>query len=338
MNPHIATARIPLNVRFGQPGRGAPLQHEDDFYPASESPLTWGHLRDPIANRAAGLLDRCEKTHTCPKIIQTVSSTEYWQNRMSLNTTDAWGKRDLEIPGNVRIYHLAGTQHAPATIPSRGVCQQLNNPNPQFETRRALLVALERWILQETLPPASRYPSIKLGTLVPPDPASFTWPKVPGLAYAGLLSKGRLFDYGSAFNAQDESGILREPPAQQAREYTVLVPKVDSDGNEVDGVRSTTLQAPTATYTAWNLRREGFAGGELCGLDGSFIPFARTKAERESAHDGRLSLEERYHDHAGYVAAVARAADQLKADGFLLPEDATRLVHDAESGAVLRKK
>ena len=39
------------------------------------------------------------------------------------------------------------------------------------------------------------------------------------------------------------------------------------------------------------------------------VPFARTQAERMASGDPRLSLEERYGDHEGYVNAVARAAN-----------------------------
>ena len=116
----------------------------------------------------------------------------------------------------------------------------------------------------------------------------------------------------------------------------MLVPKVDADGNEIDGVRSTTLQAAIGTYTGWNLRRSGFAEGELCGLQGSFIPFRKTKQEREEAGDPRPSLEERYRDHDGYAAAVKAAATKLVSDGFLLPEDASRLADEAAKGDILK--
>ena len=334
MNPHIATGRIPVNVRFGQPGRGY-LQHEEHLYPAHESPFTWASVPDEVAGRAGGLLDRCEKNKTCPKIIQTVSSTEYWQGRMALNTTDAYGRQDIEIPSLVRVYHFAGTQHGPAGQPSRGICQQLSNPNQYRETRRALLVALERWVLEGVAPPPSQYPTLQKQTLVSSD--KLGWPAIPGVKYSGLINELALLDYGPEFHARDESGILTEPPVATGRRYVVLMPKVDADGNEVDGVRSATLQAPLGTYTGWNLRRPGHAEDELCGLQGSFIPFATTRAEREKNGDPRLSLEERYRDHAGYVNAVKAATKDLAAKGFLLPEDAARLVSAAERSDVLQR-
>ncbi len=336
MNPHISPGRISLNIRFGQPGR-VYLQHEDHLFPAYESPFVWDPVFDPIAEQTAGLLDRCRGTRTCPAIIQTMSSTEYWQGRMSLDTTDALGLIDVDIPGNVRIYHFAGTQHGPAATPSLGICQQLSNPNPYFEARRALLLALEQWVFEGIEPPASQISTLRDGTLVASDKESTGWVDIPGVRYTGLLNELTLLDFGSRFNYRNESGIPTEPTtAVPGRDYIVLVPKVDADDNELAGIRSTTLQAPLGTYAGWNLRRAGFAEDELCGLTGSFIPFFRTQAERIAAGDPRLSLEERYATHEGYVQAVRTAAEDLVAQGFLLPEDAERLIQEAEDSDVLR--
>jgi hypothetical protein len=66
------------------------------------------------------------------------------------------------------------------------------------------------------------------------------------------------------------------------------------------------------------------------------LPFARTAVQRQAAGDPRLSLEERYGSHEGYVSAVKRAADKAVTQGFLLPADATALVQAAQASAVLR--
>jgi hypothetical protein len=65
-----------------------------------------------------------------------------------------------------------------------------------------------------------------------------------------------------------------------------------------------------------------------------FVPFAATKAEREASGDPRLSLEERFADHAAYVRAVKQAADALVSRGLLLQEDADRYVANAEASKV----
>jgi hypothetical protein len=97
-----------------------------------------------------------------------------------------------------------------------------------------------------------------------------------------------------------------------------------------------TGETPLGTYLGWNVVRSGFFKGHNAGFVGGYIPFARTQAERTEAGDPRLSLEERYRDHAGYVAAVKAAAERQVEQRFLLLDDATRLVREAEASDVLR--
>jgi len=106
----------------------------------------------------------------------------------------------------------------------------------------------------------------------------------------------------------------------------VQVRQVDQDGNEVAGLRTPDVAVPLGTYTGWNLRKPGFGEGDLLSMNGSFIPFARTKAEREGRGEQRLSIEERYGSHEGYVRAVTQAVEQLLADRFLLDSDAERYI------------
>ena len=101
------------------------------------------------------------------------------------------------------------------------------------------------------------------------------------------------------------------------------------DGNEVAGLRLPDLVAPLATHTGWNVYQA--APSELCDRDGSYVPFARTKAEREAAGDPRPSLEERYGSRAAYVAKIKAAADALVGERLLLPADAAAYVKAAEA-------
>ena len=128
--PHKASNRGAFNIRFAQPTRLSGTQHTEKQFPGQESPQTWGDTYDPYARIFAGQLDRCRKSDTCPKITATETDTEYWQALMALNTTDANGKRDFDIPSNVRIYHFAGTQH--------GGGDPLNQPQPCCRTRRII--------------------------------------------------------------------------------------------------------------------------------------------------------------------------------------------------------
>jgi hypothetical protein len=95
-------------------------------------------------------------------------------------------------------------------------------------------------------------------------------------------------------------------------------------------------EAPLGTYLGWNITAGGFRKGQICNYEGGMIPFAKTKAERLANLDPRPSLEERYTDHAGYVAAVEAAARKAMAEGFLLENDAKVLVAAAQASDVLK--
>jgi hypothetical protein len=115
--------------------------------------------------------------------------------------------------------------------------------------------------------------------------------------------------------------------------YPTYVPKTDADGNDMAGVRVPDVAVPVATYTGWALRAGNDDG---CDAAGQMIPFAKTKAERETNNDPRPSLEERYAGHDDYVAKVKAAAESLKADRLLLDSDAETYVAKAEASTIGR--
>ncbi|SFB89062.1 alpha/beta hydrolase domain-containing protein [Spirosoma endophyticum] len=336
IDAHIGPRRITLNIRFGRPGGGG-MQHEDHRFPGTDAPFTWDTTTDPISGITGGMLETCGQTNTCPKIMQTLTSTEYRQSRASLTTTDSYGKKDLIIPDNVRIYLFAGTQHSPfsAVDPVTGFT---TDHNPVQYGLRALLIALEQWVMAGKQPPASAYPTISAKTLVAPAQKSSGWPAIPGVPYNGRVNQVSVLDFGPGYQQKYLSGILQEPPnVVKENAYTVLIPKVDQDGNEMAGIRNTTIRVPLGTYTGWSLRRAGYGEGDLASLNGMFIPFKKTKAERITAGDPRLSLEERYGTHDAYVVAVQKAANDLVKEGFMLPEDAQAEVDQAAKSDVLKK-
>jgi hypothetical protein len=322
--PHISASRRTFtNDEFAMPGRFSTAL-EGHYTPGDEFPFTYETLTDPITKRTDGWLMRCRQQNACPKIMHWDSGTESWQGRNSLVIGDPAGKKDVPIPENVRLYYFTGTQHGPTDKPDRGMCQQLTNPLSYQETQRALLVAMYSWVTENVPPPPSRYPRISDGTLVSPLPQSAQgFPAIPGVRYIGRPNDLSLNDHTS------------EPAIHvKGKEYPVLVPKVDRDGNEIPGVRAVALQVPFASYAGWNLRAKGFMEDELCYLNGQYIPFAKTKAEREKSGDPRLSIEERYRDQADYVQQVGRAARSLVDERFLLPEDAERIVSEAKKASL----
>lgn len=340
--PHKASNRGAFNIRFAQPTRLSGTQHTEKQFPGQGSPQSWGDTYDPIAGIFAGQLDRCRKSDTCPKITATETDTEYWQALMALNTTDAYGKRDFDIPRNVRIYHFAGTQHGggdplnqpPTVLPSFPAnCQLRSNSNPFIPAQRALLVALQQWITHGKEPPRSLYPTLHRGSLVPV--AQIKVPYIPAVNFAlpGLYAQRFHLDRGPDFDESDMSGVMQEPPLVGPA-YAALAPQVDADGNDIDGLRNTNMQAPLGTYTGWNIRKAGFSEGDSCDLTGGFIPFFETKAERLAAGDPRLSLEERYPAHAVYVDKVTAATNQLVKQRLLLQQDADLIISQANAAAV----
>jgi Alpha/beta hydrolase domain len=120
-----------------------------------------------------------------------------------------------------------------------------------------------------------------------------------------------------------------DPPARIDNVYGARVCAVDADGNEIAGIRLPPIAVPLGTYTGWNVYRA--QPGELADRDGSFIPFARTRQEREAGGDPRPSLEERYGSRAAYVAKVRAAAEALIADRLLLPSDAAAYLAAAKT-------
>jgi Alpha/beta hydrolase domain len=119
----------------------------------------------------------------------------------------------------------------------------------------------------------------------------------------------------------------------------MLAPKVDADGNELGGVPVVLLDAPLGTYLGWNVTAGGnrpFHKDQICNYVGGMVPFAKDASERRANNDTRLSLQERYKDHAGYINAVVKAAERAVAEKFLLPEDATALINQARASSVLK--
>jgi hypothetical protein len=116
-----------------------------------------------------------------------------------------------------------------------------------------------------------------------------------------------------------------EPPEIKGL-YAVKVPAVGPDGNTRGTLNLPAISVPVATYTSWNLRDASIgAAGELFSLQGAYIPFARTKAEREAAKDPRPSLEELYKEFAVYKTKYLATAEKLRTEGYVLAEDVARL-------------
>lgn len=347
--PIIAGRRVSLNTRFAMPDGVLKL-----YEPGSEGPQWWGPWPDPVRGLpTAGILDRCAATKTCPKIIEHFGAAEVWGLKLTPEWVGTAADADIPLPDSVRRYYIPSTQHgggaggftvtpaaAPA-CPSTGYGEGLlpANPVPHAQTVNAIRVHFRNWVMKGTPPPPSRYPTLASGTLVDPTRAAMGFPAIPELpadAPTGLINPVLDYDFGPEFNYVDGSGVQTLVPPTVKRAIKMKVPKVDADGNELGGVPVVLRDAPLGTYLGWNITAGGFHKGKICNYAGGMIPFAKTRAERMASSDPRLSLEERYGSHAGYVQAVQTAADKAIAEGFLLPADAKALVAAADASNVLR--
>jgi hypothetical protein len=130
--------------------------------------------------------------------------------------------------------------------------------------------------------------------------------------------------------ATNDPNVLRAP--QHLPKAVVQQPQRDAGGNSLGGgVRLPDLVAPLGTHTAQN---QPLSRG--CMLLGAFVPFAKTKAEREAANDSRPSLAELYRNRDEYVNKIRVAARELEQAGFLLPEDSAIIIQAAASNPILR--
>jgi alpha/beta hydrolase family protein len=323
-----------MNYRFAQPARTS-RQHIARWYPEFQFPWANHITHDQVTSQTAARLDACQRTDTCPKIFELNSENEYWSKGGSLLTTDTQGN-DLQLNDtpNVRYYLLSSLPHIAGIVP--GICQQPQNPLAPAPVLRALLVDMDEWMTNGTPPPDNRVPTRTDGTLAPSLPQSgMGFPHIPGVTYNGILHTGDLFNFGPQFQA----GILNVlPPPLVGTPYPVFVPETDADGNDIAGIRLPDVSVPLATYTGWALRAS--APGDPvpivdgCDALGQRIPFPKTQADGLATGDRRLSIQERYPDHATYVNLVTQAAQQLAAQRLLLDLDVQAYISAAVAATV----
>jgi hypothetical protein len=307
MMVHIAGAgRLDLNSRWSTPVECCSTY-------ATSFPFSIQAQKDPVSGLTEGLLDNDRARSNQPKLFLTNTGVEYWSSggrAAALTHTTPDGARDLAQPDNVRIYLMAGTQHGTGPFPPvHGNGQELLNPTNQSWVLRALLVAMDSWVRNGIQPPASRHPQLDQGTLV--DASRIAFPSIPGVHSPSALTAG----------ARIANPFLKDGAGTGAH-LRLLVPQVDVDGNERSGIRLPEIAVPLATYTGWNFRAPAVgAPDHLYPLLGSYIPFARTKAEREERRDPRPSVAERYPTREAYLAKIRAVTSDLVKDRYLLPQD-----------------
>jgi alpha/beta hydrolase family protein len=354
--PIIAGRRVANNSRWGQPDGVLEL-----YQMGSEGPQWWTPWPDTVRALPTGsILDRCYATvpNTCPKIIEHFGGSEVFALKMTTEWVGTSANGDIPIPRNVRRYYVPSTTHGGGgggfneNIPATGANCPGNNwnagqpaafrPNPVSETElvNVLRLAMRNWITTGAPPPPTRYPTLAGGNLVDPTQAAMGFPSgIPGVP-ASIFSPANFvnpvfdYDWGPNFDEFDATGDATNLPPPIRSVIKMKVPRVDADGNELGGVPTVLRDAPLGTYLGWNITTTGFHAGQVCNYVGGMIPFAHTAAERASTGDPRLSLQERYGSHNGYVAAVTAAANNAVGQGYLLPADAASLISQAQASNV----
>lgn len=317
MMVHIAGgARRGFNERFAQPSRTTGSR----VFPFTDVEQT-----DTETHETGGLLTSATQAGVVPKIIYTSSSWEYWGSGASTTHTTMAGE-DSPIPESSRVYSFAGTQQAPARMPlsdtpaTRG--QLKPNPMDYRPALRALYVALDLWVRNNTLPPASRYPRVDEHALVPR--SAFNVAGLRGINVPESPQPVYRLD-----NGEHKPGIATVVPPKVGKPYVVLLPQADADGNELPGIRMPALNVPLATHTGWNLRAPATgAPKELVQLRGSMYPFARIREERMRG-DTRATITDRYPSRSGYLERIEQEAALLVQQRLMVKEDILHVVSDA---------
>ena len=360
--PLIAGRRVANNSRWGQPDGVLEL-----YQMGSEGPQWWRRFPDPVRGLPPrGILDRCQSTRTCPKIVETFGGAEVFALKMTTSWVGTSANVDIPLPHNVRRYYLPSSTHGggngattenpaapsvncPGNNWGRGTLRA--NPVPATALVNRLRVALRDWLMNGTPPPPSRWPTLREKTLVDPTMHAMGFPSgVPGIPDSIFLPENFVFpvldyDWGPEYDHSEASGVPTNAPPPIKSVITMKVPRVDADGNELGGVPTVQRDAPLGTYLGWNITAgpsdgapiydgRPFHAGQVCNYVGGMVPFFKTKAQRLAAGDPRLSLEERYVTHAGYVAAVTAAASNAFNHGYLLAADRDALIAQAVASDV----
>ena len=349
--PLIAGRRVANDSRWGQPDGVLEL-----YQMGSEGPQWWHTFPDQVRDLPpGGILDRCNKTNTCPKIIETFGGSEVFALKMTTSWVGTDPKNDIPLPPNVRRYYLPSSTHGggsgamdehpdlspkgiPASCPGNnyGRATMPTSPVPSTQLVNRMKAAMRDWLLNGIDPPPSKWPQVhgpkNERTLVEPSMSAMGFPHgVPGIPDSIFAPENFVFpifdyDWGPQFDEYNATGVPTNEPPPIKHVIKMLVPAVDSDGNELGGVPTVLRDAPLGTYLGWNITAgpsdpsydgRPFHAGQVCNYVGGWVPFAITPADRQ-AGDPRPSLQERYGDHQGYVNAVIKAANNAACQGYLL--------------------
>jgi len=295
-----------FNHQFAQPSRDA--RPFFNFYYATDIfPFTDLKQSDPVTGLEGGILVRAEQDKVVPRIFYTNSSYEYYGRAASLMHTTVDGSADVPLAPNTRLYVMAGGNHGPGSFPptASNNTRYLNNANDYRWIMRGLLAAMQQWLARDVEPPPSVYPRVDRKELATIDKVRF--PKRPGVVTPTRIHDVFRLDFGPEFRSK---GIVAYEPPKMGPAFTVLLPQVDADGNDIGGVKTPQVAVPLATHTGWNLRNPAIGSGEeLFSMVGSYFPFQPSE------------VQARYGSRSDYLAKIRAAAQKLREQRYVLQRD-----------------
>ena len=318
---HIAGGRRgEFNLRYGQPSV-QPTPSLGHRFPFADEPQY-----DPRTGQTAGLLDAQKAAGNLPKVFYTDTAAEYWRGDASLAHLSVADGADVELAELSRRYHFAGTQHGAGVLPFADISPFGSHGSNYFNLvdyrplYRAALTNLLAWVAEGIEPPASVYPRQSDGTAAQREDVSAALEKIPGLFTPdpSVLPCIYQLDLGS----DTDRGVARLPATSVGSAYPCVVSAVDTDGNEIGGVRMPDVTVPVATHAGFNVRHPDSGGvGQILEYVGLTVPFAVNTEARAACGDPRPSIAERYPNREEYLGRVETAAQELVTAHLLLAED-----------------
>lgn len=279
----------------------------------TQFPFQYQVTTDPVTGKRDGMGARIPAGLE-PKIFTFDTGSEYWdKGRLgALRHASVDGTADLPDAPNVRVYYIAGSRHGSGAVPaSDGGGQFQNNTLDYTWAERALMDALDAWAREGREPPDSRHPRFADGTMVHHHQVEF--PAVPGVRWPTHVPGGYRWDVDTPVSPMP-----------------FLVSQVDADGNETGGIRLPEQEAPLATMTGWQFRSERIGAPRTLIVNaGAYLPFPATRADRTTAGDPRLSIEERYTGRADYLTKVEQIAQRLVRERYVLQRDVPAILEAA---------
>ena len=237
---HVAgIGRVFHNTPFAQPFRTR-TWHEDHDFPEVEFPFSAATQVDPISG-ASGALLRGDASD--PKLIETNTSTEYWQKGASLLHTDPLGTQDVALPRERA--RLSAGRHA--------AWRQGEHAARQGALRQSAQLARSDAGDPRFAGGAGRVGGD--GSRAARQPAAAHRRRHAGGGGGGCVAAGARPDPASRGERRGAAGGLDAAADAAARAWRALVPQVDADGNERAGIRLPDIAVPRGTFTGWNLYR-----------------------------------------------------------------------------------